>query len=121
MNGMSDNTTPGCDHSGRREVSQEDEASSASEAQCIHCGGWRYRDHPLVGNWGTWTPELARRGMDVEGYERGVAGLPARLRLYAETMGGVTLTLNKEQALLLADDPERGIAARFTRANNVRV
>jgi len=121
VNGMSDNTTPGCEYSGRCEVSGEDEASSASEAQCIHCGGWRHRDHPVEGNWGTWTPELARRGMDVEGCERGVAGLPARLRLYAETMGGVTLTLNKEQALLLTDDLELGIAARFTRANNVRL
>jgi len=112
VKGMSDNTTPGCDHSGRCEVSDEDEASSASEAQCIHCGGWRYRDHPVEGNWGTWTPDLDRQGMDVEGYERGVAGLPDRLRAYANTMGTVTMTLNKEQALLLADDLERGIAAR---------
>lgn len=112
MSHMDDTTTPGCEYSGRCEVSDEDEASSAAEAQCIHCGGWRYRDHPTAGNWGTWTPEVARRGMDVAGYERGVTGLPDRLRTYANTMGTVTMTLDKEQALLLADDLERGIAAR---------
>jgi len=42
-------------------------------------------------------------------------GLPDRLRTYAETMGGVVLTLNKEQAILLADDLERGIAARASK------
>jgi len=109
---MNENTTPGCDHSGRCEVSPEDEASSASEAQCVHCGGWRYRNHPVEGNWGTWTPDLAREKMDVAGYERGVADLPDRLRMYAATMGTVTMTLNKEQAILMADDLERGIAAR---------
>ena len=49
---------PGCDISGRCEVDDEDERSGASEAMCVLCGGWRYRDHPHVGNWGTWTPDL---------------------------------------------------------------
>lgn len=53
-----------------------------------------------------------REEMDVAGYERGVVSLPDRLRLYARLHNGVELTLNREQALLLADDLERGIAAR---------
>lgn len=56
--------------------------------------------------------EQKRDDMDVAGYERGVPELPDRLRLYARLHDGVTLTLNREQALLLADDIERGIAAR---------
>ncbi|KKO01952.1 hypothetical protein LCGC14_0113070 [marine sediment metagenome] len=55
--------------------------------------------------------EIGQRGMDVEGYERGVAGLPDQLRAYANTMGALTMKLTKEQALLLADDLERGISA----------
>lgn len=56
--------------------------------------------------------EQRREHMDVAGYELGVSTLPDRLRLYARLHDGVTLTLNREQALLLADDIERGIAAR---------
>lgn len=52
------NYEPPCDVSGHCEVSEKDEQSEASEAMCVHCGGWRYRDHPYPGNWGTWTPEL---------------------------------------------------------------
>lgn len=43
-----------CDISGKCEVSDEDERSEAPEAMCIHCGGWRYRNHPRAGNWGVW-------------------------------------------------------------------
>lgn len=50
--------------------------------------------------------------MDIKGYNKGVADLPERMRLYARTMNGVTITLNREQALLLADDIERGIKMR---------
>ena len=56
--------------------------------------------------------EQRRERMDVAGYERGVPTLSDRLRLYARLHDGVTLTLNRQQALLLADDIERGIAAR---------
>lgn len=52
---------PACDHHGDCEVSEEDEASGAPAAMCIHCGGWRYRNHPYFGNWGTWTPDLVER------------------------------------------------------------
>jgi hypothetical protein len=44
---------PPCDISGRCEVHEDDEASGAAEAMCIHCGGWRYRDSPRPLNWGT--------------------------------------------------------------------
>ncbi|MEP3669950.1 MAG: hypothetical protein ABJN42_24840 [Roseibium sp.] len=50
---------PGCNFSGRCEVSAEDEASGCAEAMCVLCGGWRYRNHPYEGNWGYWTPDLA--------------------------------------------------------------
>lgn len=50
--------------------------------------------------------------MDTKGYNKGVTDLPERLRLYAITMNGVTITLNREQALLMADDIERGIKMR---------
>ncbi|NDV50400.1 hypothetical protein [Salipiger sp. PrR003] len=50
--------------------------------------------------------------MDVEAYERGVPDLPQRLRVYAMAHQNVELTLTHEQALLLADDLERGIATR---------
>lgn len=43
---------PGCDISGRCEVSEEDEASGVSHAMCVLCGGWRRRDYPHSGNWG---------------------------------------------------------------------
>lgn len=43
-----------CDISGKCEVSDEDERSGAQEAMCIHCGGWRHRNYPRAGNWGTW-------------------------------------------------------------------
>ena len=58
--------------------------------------------------------EQQKENMDVAGYERGVASLPKRLRVYARTNPFVELVLNREQALLLADDLERGIAARTT-------
>lgn len=31
-----------------------------TQASCQHCGGWRYRDYPRPGNWGTWDPELEK-------------------------------------------------------------
>lgn len=52
---------PGCDISGHCEVSDEDERSGEVEAMCVLCGGWRYRDHPYPGNWGTSSPELESR------------------------------------------------------------
>lgn len=45
---------PGCDISGRCEVSEEDQRSGDRMAMCILCGGERWRDHPHHGNWGTW-------------------------------------------------------------------
>ncbi|UTC28388.1 hypothetical protein GURKE_03680 [Brevundimonas phage vB_BpoS-Gurke] len=30
------------------------------EAMCRHCGGWRYRDYPTVGNWGVWEPDFEK-------------------------------------------------------------
>jgi hypothetical protein len=56
--------------------------------------------------------------MDIEGYNRGVVSLLEKLRVYAHTNLGVELTLNREQALLLADDLERGIAARKDTTND---
>lgn len=41
---------PPCDVSGRCDVDPADE--DKAEAMCIYCGGWRYRDHPVQGNWG---------------------------------------------------------------------
>ncbi|NDV50154.1 hypothetical protein [Salipiger sp. PrR003] len=41
---------PGCDISGKCQVSEEDEASGETEAMCVLCGGTRYR---YPGNWGT--------------------------------------------------------------------
>jgi hypothetical protein len=51
--------------------------------------------------------------MDVAGYDRGVFQMPQRLRSYAYGAGGVTLELNAEQAVLLADDIEVGIGVRI--------
>ena len=62
--------------------------------------------------------EQQKENMDIEGYYRGVASLPERLRVYARTHAVVELTLNREQALLLADDLERGIAARKDTLND---
>lgn len=31
-----------------------------TQAMCQHCGGWRYRDYPRPGNWGTWEPDLEK-------------------------------------------------------------
>ena len=50
---MNGNEEALCDISGRCEVHEDDEVSGNSEAMCIHCGGWRYRDSPHPLNWGT--------------------------------------------------------------------
>jgi hypothetical protein len=53
------NNDPACDYWGDCEASDEDEAAGVLEAMCMHCGGWRYRNHPVSGNWGTWTDDIA--------------------------------------------------------------
>ena len=57
-------------------------------------------------------PVLRRDDMDVAGYERGVLKLPTRLRLHAQISPAVEIGLNQEQAILLAEDLERGISIR---------
>lgn len=42
---------PPCDISGSCEPFPEEE--HLAEAMCRFCGGWRYKDHPFRGNWGT--------------------------------------------------------------------
>ena len=49
---------PACEYWGDCEASDEDEAAGVMEAMCVHCGGWRYKNHPVSGNWGTWTDDM---------------------------------------------------------------
>lgn len=40
-----------CELHGDCEPHESDENNP--EAMCRHCGGWRYKDSPTWGNWGT--------------------------------------------------------------------
>lgn len=41
---------PLCDITGKCEPHEEE--AGDDWASCRHCGGWRKRDHPFMGNWG---------------------------------------------------------------------
>lgn len=49
---------PLCDIGGNCEPFPEE--AHHTQAMCRYCGGWRYRDWPRDGNWGTWEPELEK-------------------------------------------------------------
>jgi hypothetical protein len=55
---------PACDISGLCEPVDSERAET--QAMCRHCGGWRYRDWPRIGNWGTWEPEIEKSWIHID-------------------------------------------------------
>lgn len=49
---------PLCDVWGDCEPHPEERGQT--QAMCQHCGGWRYRDFPTFGNWGTWEADMEK-------------------------------------------------------------
>ncbi|WP_444460341.1 hypothetical protein [Rhodobacter capsulatus] len=70
------------------------------------------RKYPFL-NTDAETPQRSKpdSGMEYAG-NTGLLSLPDRIRVYAATSGQVQITLSQNNARLLADDLERGIAAR---------